>query len=69
MYIYIYIYNVGCAWRCCLRPNVTSRKMAGSNPDGVNEMVHSLNPSGRTVALGSTQPLIEISRRVKVDGA
>ena len=34
-----------------------SRKVAGSIPDGVIGIFHWHNPSGRTVALGSTQPL------------
>jgi len=33
------------------------RKVAGSIPDGVNAIIHLHNPSGRTMALGSTQPL------------
>ena len=36
----------------------TNRKVAGSIPDWVTEW---LNPSGRTMALGSTQPLTEMS--------
>ena len=40
-------------WRHC----PTSRKVAGSIPDDVTGILHSHNPSGRTVALGSTQPL------------
>jgi hypothetical protein len=52
----------------------TSRKFAGSIPDGVVESFHSHNPIGRTVALGSTQPLTEMSTRniswgVKAAGA
>jgi len=39
------------------------RKVAGSIPDGVIGIFHSHNPSGRTVALGLTQPLTEISTR------
>jgi hypothetical protein len=38
-------------------------KVAGSIPDGVIGFFHWLNPSGRTMALGSTQPLIEMSTR------
>jgi len=45
-----------------------------SIPDGVTGIFHSHNPSGRTMALGSTQPLTEmstrnISLRVKAAGA
>jgi hypothetical protein len=48
-------------------------KLAGSIPDGVTEISHSQNPSGLAMALGSTQPLSEISTRnislgVKVAG-
>jgi len=35
----------------------TSRKVAGSIPDGVNGILHWHNPSGRTMALGLNQPL------------
>jgi hypothetical protein len=37
--------------------------MSGSIPDGVIVIFHWLNPSGRTMALGSTQPLTEMSTR------
>jgi hypothetical protein len=52
----------------------TSRKVAGSIPDGVSGIFYWHNPSGRTTALGSTQPLTEISTRniswgVKAAGA
>jgi hypothetical protein len=36
-----------------------SRNFAGSIPDAVIGIFHCLNPSGRTVALGSTQLLTE----------
>jgi hypothetical protein len=36
---------------------------AGSIPDGVIGFFHWHNPVGRTMALGSTQPLTEISTR------
>jgi hypothetical protein len=49
------------------------RKVEGSIPEGVFENFHRLNPSGRTMALGSTQPLTEMSttdllRGLKVAG-
>ena len=52
----------------------TSLRVAGSIPDGVIGTVHGLNPSGHTMALGSTQSLTEISTRnvfweVKAAGA
>jgi membrane-bound lytic murein transglycosylase B len=45
--------------RCC----ATNQKVAGSNPDGVMEFFIDINPSDRTMALGSTQPLTEMSTR------
>jgi hypothetical protein len=41
----------------------TSRKVAGSIPDGVIGIFHSHNPFGRTMALGSTQPVAEMNTR------
>ena len=41
----------------------TSRKVAASIPDGVTGILHRHNPSGRTIALGLTKPLTEISTR------
>jgi hypothetical protein len=41
----------------------TNRKVARSIPDGVTGIFQWLNPSGRIVALGSTQPLAEMSTR------
>jgi hypothetical protein len=46
-----------------LRYCATNRKVAGSIPDGVIGIFHSHNPSDHTMALGSTQPLIEMSTR------
>ena len=51
----------GPRWRSWLRHCATSQKVAGSIPDGVIGIFHRHNPSGRTVALGSTQPLTEMS--------
>ena len=55
---------------CC----ATNRKLAGSIPVGVNGIFHWRNPSDRTLALWSAQPLTEMSARsiscgVKVAGA
>ena len=50
-------------WRSWLRHCVTSRKVAGSIPDGVIGYFRLCNPSGRTMALGLTQPLTEMSTR------
>ena len=44
---------------CC----ATNRKAAGSIPDGVIGIFHWHNPSDRTIDLGSTQPLTEMSTR------
>ena len=41
----------------------TNRQVAGSIPDGVIDIFQWHNPSGRTMALGSTQPLTEMSTR------
>jgi hypothetical protein len=40
----------------------TSRKIVGSSPDEV-DFFNLSNPSSHTVALGSTQPLTEMSTR------
>jgi len=41
----------------------TSWNVAGLIPDGVIGFFHRHNPSCRTMALGSTQPLTEMSTR------
>jgi hypothetical protein len=46
-----------------LRHCVKSRKVAGSIPDVVIGFFYWHNPSGRTMALGLTQPLTEMSTR------
>jgi hypothetical protein len=61
--IIIIIIIGGTRWRSWLRHCATSRKVAGSIPDGVVGFFHGHNPSGPTVALGSTQPLAEMSTR------
>ena len=50
-------------WHSWLRHCATSQKVAGSIPDGVIGIFHLQNPSGRAMALGSTQPLTEMSIR------
>jgi hypothetical protein len=50
--------NVVAQW---FRHCATNRNVAGSIPDGVIEIFHSCNPSCRTMALGSSQALTEIS--------
>ena len=49
--------------RSWLRHCATSRKVAVSIPDGVIGMFHWHNPSGRTMALGYTQSVTEMSTR------
>ena len=45
--------------RCC----AANLKVAGSIPNGVTGIFHWHNPSDRTMTLGSTQPLTEMSTR------
>ena len=52
--------HVGKRWRSCCRHCTTGRKTAGSISDGVIGLYHWHNPSGHTVAQGSTQPLTGI---------
>jgi len=46
----------------------TSRKVAGSIPNDVIGIFHWHNPSGRTMALGLTQPLTEMSTNISWGG-
>jgi hypothetical protein len=56
--------NMWCArWHGWLRHCCTSRKVVGSISDVVIGIIHCHNPSGRTMTLGSTQPLTEMSTR------
>ena len=66
--------KLGTAVAQWLRGRATNRKVAGSIPDGVIGIFHWHNPSDRTMALGSIQPLTEMSTRsislgVKAAGA
>jgi hypothetical protein len=54
---------VGTQWCNLLRHCATSWQVAGSIPSGVTGIFHWHNLSGCTVALGSTQPLTEMSTR------
>ena len=75
IYIYIYIYihthththtiqvSISTLWRIWLRHCATSRKVAGLISDGVSGIFNWLNSSARIMALGSTQPLTEMSTR------
>jgi hypothetical protein len=47
----------------CLRHCAIHQKDVGLIPDGVLGIYHWLNPSGRTMALGATQPVTEMSTR------
>jgi hypothetical protein len=51
----------GMRWRGWFRKCATNRKFVGLNPDGVIEIFSWYNPPGRTMTLGSTQPLTEIN--------
>ena len=50
----------GTRWRSSLRHCATSRKVAELEFNGI---FHRQNPSGRTMALGLTQPLTKMSTR------
>ena len=57
-------------WRSWLRHCARSLKVTGLIPDGVSEIHHGPNPSGRIMALGSTKPVTELlSLGVKAAGA
>jgi hypothetical protein len=51
-------------WLSFLRYFATSQKVAGSIPDGVVRIFHWCNPSGRTMAMGLTQPPSEMSTSI-----
>ena len=53
----IYVTNWRTRWRSLLRHCATSWKVAGSIPAGVTGIFRWHNPSGRTMALGSSQSL------------
>ena len=53
----------GTRWRSCLRHCAPNQKVVGSIPNDVIGIFHWHNPSGRTMALGLTQPLTEMSTR------
>jgi hypothetical protein len=56
-----YIQQGDTRWRSWLRHCITSRQVARSIPDGVIGIFHWHNPSVRIMALGSLQPLTEMS--------
>jgi hypothetical protein len=51
------------SWGMGLRYYATNRKVMGSTPDEVIGLFSRTNPSSRTVALGLTQPLTEMTTR------
>jgi hypothetical protein len=53
----------GTRWCSWLRQCATNQKVMGSISNGVNGFFHWHKPSGRTIALGPTQPLTEMSNR------
>ena len=53
----------GTRLRSWLRHCATSQKVAGLIPDDVVGIFHGHNPAGRTMALGLTQPLTEMSTK------
>jgi hypothetical protein len=59
----LYRSHVGTAVAQWLRCCATNRKVAGSIPADVIGLFQWRNPSDRTIALGSTQPLTEMSTR------
>jgi hypothetical protein len=60
--LHIYIYG-GTQWRSKFRHCAKIQNVAGLIPDGVIEIFNRHNPSGRTMALGLTQTLTEMSTR------
>ena len=54
-----YWYHWDTRWRGWLRHCATSRKVAGSIPDGVIRNFYLHNTSGHTIALETTQPPIQ----------
>jgi hypothetical protein len=57
---YVPVTGARCWWRSWLRYCATSQKVAGLIADGVTGIFHWHNPSGRTMALGLSQPLTEM---------
>jgi hypothetical protein len=62
-YYYFSRLQQGCSSSRWLSHYATSRKVVGLFPDEVIGFSGWPNPSGRTMALGSTQPLTEMSTR------
>jgi hypothetical protein len=62
-YLSLYITLSGARGGAVVEACATNRKVAESIPDGVIGIFHLHNPSCRTVALESTQPLTEMSTK------
>jgi hypothetical protein len=60
-YFSFFIPSLGRAVAQWLRHCATNRNVTGSIPEGVTGIFYWHNPSGHTMALGSTQPLTEMS--------
>jgi len=60
---YVSVNLGGTRERSWLRPCATSRKVANLIPNDVTGIFHWHNPTGRTMALGLTQRLTEMSTR------
>ena len=58
-----YSFQTGTTVAQWLRRCATNRKVAGSIPAGVSGFLINISPSDRTMALGPTQPLTEMSTR------
>jgi hypothetical protein len=59
----LYMFRLGPGVPKWLRRCATSRTVPGSIPDGVTGFFSDIFPSDRTMALGSTQPLVKMSTR------
>jgi hypothetical protein len=55
--------HMGLQWRSWLGHCAANQKVVGLIPDGVIGIFHWHNPFSCTMALGSTQPLTEMSTR------
>jgi hypothetical protein len=56
-FVFLVSLNAFMRWRSWLRHCATNRNVVGSIPDGVTGIFHWHNRFGRTMSLGSTQPL------------
>jgi hypothetical protein len=66
LHLFVYNWHYRMWWTAVapwLRRCATNQKATDSIPDNVIGIFHWHNPSDRTMALGSTQPLTEMSAR------